>query len=204
MEANELNTEDLIAAFRRGDDEAINNVYKMYYRPLCYFARGLINNKEEAEDIAVETFIKLLRKQKDFDKLSDIQGFLYTASRNACLDFLKHMKRKTASHKEIIYLVEKDEDYIQSRIYKTELLKLILEEVEHLPAVRKKIFKLIFVEGLSNAEIAEKLNITVDTVRVQKSKALHALRNVLLKNELLSIAGICLLKKLSDNCSSLL
>ena len=77
---------------------------------------------------------------------------------------------------------------------------MILDEADHLPAVRKKVFKLIFVEGLNNAEIAHKLNITVDAVMVQKSKALHALRNVLLKNELLSIEGNCLLKKLSDNC----
>lgn len=203
MEANELNTGDLIAAFRKEDQEAINHIYKMHYRPLCYFARGLINNKEEAEDIVVETFIKLLRKRKDFDKLSDIQGFLYTATRNACLDFLKHVNRKTASHKEIIYLMEKDEDYIQSRIFKAELLKMILQEVEQQPPIRKKIFKMIFVEGLNNEEIAQKLDITIDTVRVQKSRALQAVRSVLLKNELLSIAGICLLKKLSDTCSPL-
>lgn len=203
MEANEFNTGDLVAAFRRGDEAAINHIYKMHYRPLCYFARGLINNKEEAEDIVVETFIKLLRKRKDFDKQSDIQGFLYTATRHACLDFLKHVHRKTASLKEIIYLMEKDEDYIQSRIFKAELLKMILKEVEHQPPIRKKIFKLIFVEGLNNADIARKLDITVDTVRVQKSRALQALRSVLLKNELLSIAGICLLKKLSDHCSPL-
>jgi len=189
MDTNEFSNQDLIAAFKKGDQEAINSIYRNNFRQLCYFARGLINNKEEAEDIVVETFIKLLRKRNDFDTLTNIQGFLYTATRNACLDFLKHVQRKTASHKEIIYLMEKDEDFIQSKIVKAELLKLILDEVEHLPVIRKKIFKLIFVEELSTAEIAEKLNITVDTVRVQKARALHSIRTAVLKKGLLSFAG---------------
>jgi len=189
MDTNEFSNQDLIAAFKKGDQEAINSIYRNNFRQLCYFARGLINNKEEAEDIVVETFIKLLRKRNDFDTLTNIQGFLYTATRNACLDFLKHVQRKTASHKEIIYLMEKDEDFIQSKIVKAELLKLILDEVEHLPVIRKEIFKLIFVEELSTAEIAEKLNITVDTVRVQKARALHSIRTAVLKKGLLSFAG---------------
>jgi len=189
MNINEFSNDDLIAGFKNGDQEAFNCIYKTHFRPLCYFARGLIYNKEEAEDIVVETFIKLLRKRNDFDALHSIKGFLYTATRNACLDFLKHVKRKTASHKEIIYLVEKDEDFIQSKIIKAELLQLILNEVEQLPDIRKKIFKLIFIEGLSTAEIAETLDITVDTVRVQKARALHSIRTAILKKGLLSCAG---------------
>jgi len=189
MKTNEFTNDDLIEAFKNGDQAAFNCIYKTHFRPLCYFARGLINNKEEAEDIVVETFIKLLRKQKDFDALVSIKSFLYTATRNSCLDFMKHVKRKTASHKEIIHLMDKDEDFIQSRIIKAELLQMILSEVDQLPEIRKRIFKLIFVEGLTTAEIAETLDITVDTVRVQKARALHSIRTAILKKGLLSFAS---------------
>jgi RNA polymerase sigma-70 factor (ECF subfamily) len=189
MNTNELSNEDIITGFKNGEEQAINYIYNTHFRPLCYFARGLINNKEEAEDIVVETFIKLLRKRNDFDELTGIKKFLYTVTRNACFDFLKHVQRKTASHKEIMHLMDKDEDFIQSRIIKAELLQLILNEVEQLPDIRKKIFKLIFVEGLTTAEIAETLDITVDTVRVQKSRALHSIRTAILKKGLLSLAG---------------
>lgn len=67
------------------------------------------------------------------------------------------MKRKTASHKEIIYLLEKDEDFIEARIIKAELLKMVSAEAERLPC-SKKIFKLIFEELLNNSEIAKQLN----------------------------------------------
>ena len=195
MNTNDFSGDELITAFKNGDEQAINHIYKSHYRALCYFARGLINSKEEAEDIVVESFLKLIQKQNDFDTLNGITSFLYIITRHACYNFLKHVQRKTASHKEIIYLMEKDEDYIQSRIVKAELLKMILKEVENLPAIRRKIFKLIFVEGLSNIEIAGKLNISVDTVRVQKARALESLRSVFLKNELISMAILSLVNE---------
>jgi len=180
-----MNGDKFMVAFKNGDQAAIEYIYKTHFRPLCYFARGFVNNKEEAGDIVVDAFIKLLKKRNDFDSVINIKGFLFTATRNACLDFLKHVKRKTESHKALIYLMQKDEDFIQSKIIKAELLKLILDEVEHLPVIRKKIFKMIFIEELSTAEIAEKLGITVDTVRVQKARAVASLRNIFLKDKLL-------------------
>lgn len=197
MNTNDLNQDNLIAAFKNGDPYATDQIYTVHYKALCYFARSLINSKEEAEDIVVESFIKLINKRNDFDSVNEIKGFLYKATKNHCLDHLKHIKRKTASHQEIIYLMEKDEDYIQSRVIRAELLRMILEEVEHLPSIRKQIFKLIFVDGLNTNEIADKLHITVDTVRVQKARALQSLRNVFLKNELLSLAFICVITHLS-------
>ena len=180
-----MNGDKFMVAFKNGDQATIEYIYKTHFRPLCYFARGFVNNKEEAEDIVVDAFIKLLKKRNDFDSVINIKGFLFTATRNACLDFLKHVKRKTESHKALIYLMQKDEDFIQSKIIKAELLKLILDEVEHLPVIRKKIFKMIFIEELSTAEIAEKLGITVDTVRVQKGRAIASIRTAILKDKLL-------------------
>lgn len=140
----EFTDDDLITAFKNYDQEAINYIYKTHYQPLCYFVRGLIRNKAEAEDIVIEAFIKLLRKHKDFDSLPHLKGFLYTVTRNDSISFLRMVKKKTERDKELIYLMEKDEDFIQSRMVKAELLKKILDEVERLPAVRKNIFKLIF------------------------------------------------------------
>jgi RNA polymerase sigma-70 factor (family 1) len=197
MDMHELNREELLAAFKNGDEQAINQIYKLYYRPLCYFARGFTNDKEEAEDIVVDTFIKILHKKNDFKSLSDLQGFLYTATRNACLNFIKHVQRKTASHKEIIYLLQNDTDAINTRIIKAEVLKMIMDELEHLPPARREICKLLFINGLSTLQVAEKLGITVDTVRVQKARAIHSLRSFLLKNDLLSITALCLLYELA-------
>ncbi len=181
---------NIIRGLKKRHTHAINYLFKRHYKPLCYFAWQLTGNKGEAEDIAGDVFLKLWRKHNDFETLRNIKAFLYIATRNACFDYLKHMQRKNASHEELLYLAETSEDIIQSHIIKSEILRNILFEVETLPPVRKQIFKLIYLENLTTSEIAQKLNITTDTVRVQKARALNLLRTQLLKKGLNSLNTI--------------
>jgi RNA polymerase sigma-70 factor (ECF subfamily) len=199
MDMHDPAEQDLIVALKNGEQRAIEHLYRLHYRPLCFFAQGFINNKEESEDIVVNVFVKFLHRKQDFETLNKIKAFLYISTRNACLDFLKHVRRKTASHNEIAYLMEKEEDFIQSRIIRAELLKMVLHEVDQLPALRKKICKMIFVDDLSNIEIAQKLNITVDSVRVHKARAIESLRTVFLKNRLLSVTLTFFLQKITSH-----
>ena len=168
-------------------------LFKRYYKPLCYFAWQLTGNKAEAEDIAGETFMKLWRKHNDFDSLRNVRAFLYIATRNACFDYLKHIQRKSVSHEELLYLAESSEEYIETRMARAEILQLILFEVETLPPIRRQIFKMIYLEGLSTSQIAGKLHITVDTVRVQKARAINSVRTQVLKKGLVCFALLLIL-----------
>src|SRR5262249_49464522 len=158
---------NIIGGLKKRHPHAMNYLFKRHYKPLCYFAWQLTGDKAEAQDIAGEAFIKLWRKHDDFDSFRNIRAFLYIATRNACFDYLKHIQRKTASHESMSYLAEISEEYIQSRMARAEVLQLILYEVETLPPIRRQIFKMIYLEDLSTGEIAERLHITTDTVRVQ-------------------------------------
>lgn len=181
---------NIIRGLKKRHSHAINYLFKRHYKPLCYFAWQIIGNKAEAEDIAGEVFLKLWRKHNDFENLQNIKAFLYIAARNACFDYLKHIQRKNASHEELLYLAESSEDVIQAHIIKAEILRNILFEVETLPPVRKQIFKLIYLENMTTSEIARKLNITADTVRVQKARAINLLRSQLLKKGLISLNSV--------------
>ncbi len=183
---------NIIRGLKKRHSHAMNYLFKRHFKPLCYFAWQLTGNKAEAEDIAGEVFLKLWRKHNDFDSLRNIKAFLYIATRNACFDYLKHVQRKTASHEELLYLAESSEEYIHSRVIKSEILHSILFEIETLPPVRKQIFKLIYLENMTTAEIATRLNITADTVRVQKARALNLLRTQLLKKGLISFNSLFL------------
>lgn len=176
-------------------------IFKLYHKSLCYFARQLVNNDGQADDIVADAFIKVWQKKDDFENLVSIKAFMYVTIRNSCCNYLKHIRRRTASHEEILRMAEKDEDYIESKMIKADLLQVVLQEVENLPPVRRKIFKMIYLEDLSIFEIAKKLNITVDTVRVQKARALHGIRSVILKKGILlttsHLGGLCFFKLLN-------
>ena len=179
---------NIIGGLKKRHPHAMTYLFKRYYKPLCYFAWQLMGNKAEAEDIAGESFMKLWRKHNDFDSIRNVRAFLYIATRNASFDYLKHIQRKNTSHEELLYLAENSEEYIQSRMARAEILQLILYEVETLPPVRRQIFKMIYLEGLSTSQIAQQLNITADTVRVQKARAINLLRTQVLKKGLVYFA----------------
>ncbi len=178
--------QDVITGFRNGEEPAVRQLYDLHYRALCYYAEQLTGDKEEAEDIAVDTFLKLLHKKNDFDNLADIKSFLYRATRNACFDYLRKNKRKDRRNRELTFLAEPDELFGDQEMIITKVLQVIYAEVENLPGQCKQVFKLLFMEGKSTAEVATEMGISTQTVLNQKSKALQSLRLSLYKEGLYS------------------
>jgi RNA polymerase sigma-70 factor (ECF subfamily) len=179
---------NFIKKFRQGNHEAIRYIFKSFYRPLCYFGAQLTGNQQEAEDIAIDSIIKLLEKRKDFDNLPNIKAFLYVTTRNACFDYLRSEQRHGNSHKELLYLTGEAEEQVENEMIKSRVLQEIFVQVETLPPQCQKIFKLVFFKGLSTAEIAQQMGLTARTVLNQKTRAIQLLRGTLLSKDLLPVA----------------
>ena len=161
---------------KTGDESALKDVFDRYGGSLFFFAKNIIDNKEEAEDIVAESFIKLWRQRATFVEQRNIKAYLYVITRNACLNHLKHIKRRNSSHKELMYLENEGHEEVMNRVIHAELLKIVQDEIEKLPELAKKIFKLTFVEGLKPDEIALQLSMPTQNVRNNKSRALEILR----------------------------
>jgi RNA polymerase sigma-70 factor (ECF subfamily) len=191
-----MNTTDreakMVKQFQRGDTAAVQYIYQSFYRPLCYFAEKLVGDKSEAEDIAIDSIIKLLEKKDHFDTIENIEAFLYISVRNACFDFLRATQRHDISHKEIFYLTPEGEDQANNELILASILREIYVQVEALPPQCREVFKLIFFKRQSSAEVANFLGISVQTVLNQKSRAIRLLRMALLKKEMLPVA-MCIL-----------
>lgn len=177
-------SELLIEGLHKGEEKSIRTLYAMHYRPLCYFAENIIHNKSEAEDIAVESFLELLKKKTDFDNLADIKSFLFTVIRNACIDYLRKQKIRTQNNTKLSYLYASEELPVEYEMITAQLLQSVYAEIEHLPGQCKKVFKSFFIEGKTTAIIAEEMGIKPQTVLNQKVKALRLLRFMLLKEGL--------------------
>jgi RNA polymerase sigma factor (sigma-70 family) len=99
-----INDNQLIAAFNKGEQKAYTVIYDYYRSSVCYFAEQLVGDKVAAEDIAAEAFIKVFKKNTDFDSLDKIKAYLFITANNAALDLLKMQKRHSAVHEKISYL----------------------------------------------------------------------------------------------------
>ena len=176
MEHPDLNP-DILIDFKKGDPHAFTSFFHIHYRPLCYFAAQLVGNHQDAEDIVKDTYVKLWQKHTDFETAQNIKAFLYISVRNACLNFLRHMQVKESSRKELMYLEEnKGEELVLNQMIRAELMQEIYAEIEKLPEKRRQVFKMSYLDGLKNDEIATQMNISIHTVKEHKGKALQFLR----------------------------
>jgi RNA polymerase sigma-70 factor (family 1) len=175
----------LLCSFRTGESDAFKAIYDMLYRPLYHFANRYVKDIEQAEDIIAESFIVLWQKRTEFQTLKGITAFLYTIIRNASLNHLRKIRRRVVSNKELTYLFESHELFQSTDAIKTDLIHLSLIEGASLPSEMKKVFQLLYMEGFSATEVADKLSLSVKTVRVQKGNAIRRVRASLIKKGLL-------------------
>ena len=182
----------IIAAFKLKDAKAFASILKLYRKALVYFAEQILGIREEAEDIVAITFIKLWEKHDHFDSLPALKSFLYVTTRNACIDFLRYSKRASASKRDYSYWADNREDEILHLMWNAEMLAELDREIELLPAKSREIFKLAF-QGLPTNEIANKLELTVKTVRNQRARAVNLIQTAFLKRNLTVSFLICLI-----------
>src|ERR1041385_6569303 len=113
----------LLQEFKRGNTHAFRAVYEMFFPGLCFFAKRLVDNDGEGEDIAADSFVKLLNRHDTFDTLPNIKAFLYITTRNACLNYLRSSQRQHSSNREINRLQEKTDEHALSLMVHAEVPK---------------------------------------------------------------------------------
>lgn len=176
----------LLQQFHAGSEDAFTAIYKLLYQRVFWFAKKYVDTTADAQDLTAETFVQLLQHNRLFTSLDGIAAFLHVTVRNKCLNLLKHQQVKVAHHPELRRLLEEREatDFFEERV-QIELMRKIYAEVDKLPARMKEIFLLSYREGLKPAQIAEQLQIKVQTVTNQRVNAVKLLQLLLEKESLL-------------------
>lgn len=160
-----------------GDERAFTQVYDRFYLNILYFTRRYVS-EEDAQDITAEAFLQLWRKRRDFPHLEAMAKFLFVTARNKCYDFLKHQKIKLHYSAEIALAMDADRqerDYFEHQL-RMDLLELLQAHMDKLPPKVQEIFLLSFKDGLKPFEIAQKMGISVKTVKNQKLSAVKLLK----------------------------
>lgn len=173
--------DDLMQSFRRGQEKAFTLVFDKYYKSLCYFANPITLDSQQAEDIVAECFFKLWVNKENFDTLHNIKAFLYISCRNACINYLRNLKRRNSAQELYLSQLELSEETILYQIIETEVLQALSDEIENLPDKCREVFKMLYIDNMKTDEIAAVLGISVKTVRGHKARAIELLKTQLLK-----------------------
>lgn len=175
--------DDIILAFKQGDRGAFNAIYDQMNKPILTFCKYMVP-VEDAEDITAEIFFRLWKSHQTWDSINNIKAFLFISARNACINFIRQQKVRSAKNKEIEVLMSESENMVLRAELESELISRIRQEIENLPPSCKKVFTLSYFEGYKNPEIAEKLSISDQTVKNLKTMALKMVRTSILKQGL--------------------
>lgn len=167
---------DAEEAIDLGNKTSFNIAFRSYFHPLRFYATKFVPD-DDAEDVVENLFLKLWSKKKVFDSAAHLQAFLYHATRNSCLDVIKLSKKgKTDPLSEEMLIA--DDDHLRYMI-QAEALAEIYRAVNELPLQCSKVTRMSYLEGLNNAEIAEELGLSVQTVKNYKNRGIELLRKKL-------------------------
>lgn len=168
-----------LEALGKGDHDAFNVLFMSYHSLVKRFLLGFIKEEEEVLDIAQNIFVKIWTHRKSVAKVDLFKPYLFRMARNEVYNYYKlHAIRENhleQYHEQTVWV----DDLLEEHLLADELALLLDIAVDDMPPQRKLIFKMSRKEGLSNEEIARKLNINKRTVENHITQALADLRKVL-------------------------
>ncbi|MGV8137101.1 MAG: RNA polymerase sigma factor [Mangrovibacterium sp.] len=192
MEKTNLNT-DLVKLLKNGDMSAFDIIYKKYSRRLYGFVFRYVKQEADTEEIVQEVFMKIWQSRDKINIYSSFESFLFTVAHNATVNLLKKRATEQKYVDHVKSLQHIDETYeLTYEIHYKELKQKFQDLLRELSPRQKEIFQLSREEGLSHKEIAEKLGISVYTVKNHLVTAFSFLKSKLDNDLLVSGLFVCL------------
>ncbi|NDV65407.1 RNA polymerase sigma factor [Bacteroides sp. 224] len=169
---------DIVDKIRTGDEKAFKQLFLKFYPLLCGIADNYLKDENLSKDMAQEAFIRLWNKKEGFEHLLAIKSFLFITVKNLCLNHIRDHRTESLPITEISDNPEADFEAI---LLEEEAINLLYTAINQLPSQSSKIIKMS-IKGLKNQEIAEKLGISVNTVKTLKYNAIKKLKDILKEN----------------------
>ena len=167
-------------------EKEYKEIFELYYVPLCYYVRKYGLDHYESEEVVQQVFLKIWERREKFLLEKSIQPYLYQAVKNEGINHLKQKKvfaknkeEYTLKIKEAEFFSELSEEDGTSALLANELEQHVNDAIEKLPEKCKEIFILSRKEYLTMKDIAERLDISVNTVQKQISIAIFKLKDML-------------------------
>lgn len=159
------------------DKATFDIVFLKYHKPLCFFAVKYVKSTEDAQEVVQSVFLKLYEKGIKLNSEDELRLFLYKSVYNACLNFLRSKERKEIRDKEYSSALPHDINPPLYDILRAELAAVLQKELTYLPKVQADVIKMCYFEELSNEEVAQALDLSVQTIKNYKNLGLKKIRD---------------------------
>lgn len=161
--------------------EGYKYLYDNFYASLCNFSANFVEYKEDAEDVVQDVFMRLWKSDSSFDSTKALTSFLYLSVKNASLNATRNRGKWSEfdiSNDGDISNLELEDKTIEQLLIEEEFYRQIYVAINKLSLERRRAV-MLSMEGYTNKEIADKIGVSVNTVKTLKLKAYRFLRDTL-------------------------
>jgi RNA polymerase sigma-70 factor (family 1) len=158
------------------DELAYKKLFLHYYTPLHRFSFGIVKHYEVAEEIVSDTMMKIWDMGNKLASIENLDAYLFTSVKNACLSFIAKNKIVIADFESSDALNISDNENPESMMQLSEIEKRINSCVNELPPKCVMVFKLIKEEGFSYKKVSGILEVSQNTIETHMRIALKKIR----------------------------
>ena len=168
--------EDLLSALREGSEDAFTVIYERYHKLLYVLAYKYLKNSFAAEDAVQQVFLRLWESHSLLMINVNLRNYLYTMLKNHVLNEIRNNNSALEKNYEIVQSSPEYEDELLAKIEEKDMMEHFYQAIEHLPEQKRQVCLYKLKVNLSNQEIADKMSISVPTVKTHYAQAIKILR----------------------------
>jgi RNA polymerase sigma-70 factor (ECF subfamily) len=171
-----MDSDQLMLDIRNGKVDSFKQFFESFYPSLCLFANKYLSDSDASHDIVQDAFVYIWNKREDILSIDSTKAYLFKFVKNRSLNYLRDRKKFFFNYEEI-----ENEFFFRDNLIEEETYHQIYKAIRNLPPKGQKVIELS-LDGLKNQEIAEELNISVNTVKTIKLRAFKTMRYELKEN----------------------
>jgi len=181
------NEKQLTLALKKGDKLAFEKLYQKYSPKLYFFSFKYIKSQHEAEEIVQNIFLKIWESRENINPELSFNAYIIQIGKSIIWKYYKKQELASKYNESLKNQAHRYSNNTEDYIIFSEMEQMTKKHINSMPEKRKQVFMLSRIEGMNHVEIAQKLNISVGTVKQHMNKALKSLSKELESNGLLHL-----------------
>ncbi|MCC8019335.1 MAG: sigma-70 family RNA polymerase sigma factor [Rikenellaceae bacterium] len=192
MNLKKLSDKQLLNNYFQGDESAISDLIERHRKRVCDYINMMVKNRDVADDIFQETFIKVVRflREGRYTESGRFLSWVLRIAHNQVIDYFRQQKQQnqvteTDAGYDILNNRNLSEANVEDKLVLSQIQDDVRRLVDHLPEEQKEVVMMRYFGGLSFKEIAEQTDVSINTALGRMRYALINLRKMVQEKQLI-------------------